>query len=364
MALPPVRGGASFVVQRISVMKHDRRKRWWTPLVWLMIVAWSLSAPLSGVWAGKTVHVRADNVRLAVAPMPSRTLLARTGEAIGGLLGGLFGVRKAHAATASRSYVTDSRGRFTVRLEDADRPVTLHVRAGENEQMPSSPLTLSVSGDGGTFTDSQTITITAKLTIGGQEVSVDSVTWTTLSSHVSCAAWNRDTSHCNGLTWGSSPVSLSSSAEADKTSPDGQAPTGAEASLTDIVGQRTVKVQATVTHDGKTYAAETDVTFGSGPLAVFAGPPKGRMTWANAVSACEGESYKLPSMEQLQAVSGYTGKGAAFFANWMQGDAGFTTYWIGETDDDGGDARFVYLIDGSAYPFWVELEYPVAVCIK
>ena len=82
-------------------------------------------------WAGKTVWVRADNVTLAVAPQPSRSLLALAGD----VLGGLFGAREAHAATASHSYVTDSQGCFTVRVTSpVAGPVTLHVRAGENEQ--------------------------------------------------------------------------------------------------------------------------------------------------------------------------------------------------------------------------------------
>ena len=75
--------------------------------------------------------VRADNVTLAVAPQPSRSLLALAGD----VLGGLFGAREAHAATASHSYVTDSQGCFTVRVTSpVAGPVTLHVRAGENEQ--------------------------------------------------------------------------------------------------------------------------------------------------------------------------------------------------------------------------------------
>lgn len=86
---------------------------------------------LGRAWAGKTVWVRADNVTLAVAPQPSRSLLALAGD----VLGGLFGAREAHAATASHSYVTDSQGCFTVRVTSPlSGPVTLHARAGENEQ--------------------------------------------------------------------------------------------------------------------------------------------------------------------------------------------------------------------------------------
>ena len=93
--------------------------------------AFRVTDGLGRAWAGKTVWVRADNVTLAVAPQPSRSLLALAGD----VLGGLFGAREAHAATASHSYVTDSQGCFTVRVTSpVAGPVTLHVRAGENEQ--------------------------------------------------------------------------------------------------------------------------------------------------------------------------------------------------------------------------------------
>ena len=93
--------------------------------------AFRVTDGLGRAWAGKTVWVRADNVTLAVAPQPSRSLLALAGD----VLGGLFGAREAHAATASHSYVTDSQGCFTVRVTSPlSGPVTLHVRAGENEQ--------------------------------------------------------------------------------------------------------------------------------------------------------------------------------------------------------------------------------------
>ena len=114
-------------------------------------------------WAGKTVWVRADNVTLAVAPQPSRSLLALAGD----VLGGLFGAREAHAATASHSYVTDSQGCFTVRVTSPlSGPVTLHVRAGENEQsftvnvVANATLKMSASPDALTQGTTQGITFT------------------------------------------------------------------------------------------------------------------------------------------------------------------------------------------------------------
>lgn len=304
--------------------------------------AFRVTDGFGGPWAGKTVHVSADGVTLAAAPSPARSLFALAGE----LLGGLLGVREAHAAVASHSYVTDRQGRFIVSIASpVAGPLTLHMRAGENEQTitlnaaTASPLSLTASG-GGKDTpfgsdNYQTITLTATLTIDGQEVQLGDgdVTWSVASSTVSCAAWRRGASACNGLTWGQKPLSLTpdDAAENDMAAPADNAPDGKTAYLTDIVGERTVTVRATVTYNGQPYTAEMTVTFGKGPLAVFSDGPFEPMY---DISICGGRRENLPTAPELQAVSapsnlnpGANARGAAFAAKWpdvLRGNHAYT----------------------------------------
>ena len=438
--------------------------------------AFRVTDGLGRAWAGKTVWVRADNVTLAVAPQPSRSLLALAGD----VLGGLFGAREAHAATASHSYVTDSQGCFTVRVTSpVAGPVTLHVRAGENEQsftvnvvangtlkmnVLSAALTqgttqrvtftftrngvaqsglevrfasnaafrelaqgpvnaqtddqgkvtldltpikggtatitatvgtdtvtvdlrvgkatfgLTTSGDTAFDKNKQTITLTAELTdANGTKITLNDgeVKWSVISSKVTSDAWMRSAGAYNGLTWGTTAQSATPN-EGEKTEkPDGTAPTGAEAYLTDIVGEREVTVKASVEYNGQTYEAAETVTFGDGPLSVFAGPPStGGNTWAEAAQKCGSlpsysspgyyDETNLPRKEELQAVSGpgYGGYGAAFAAKWPDdgdGDVRFFFYWTGELR--GPDfATVVTLGNGDYSGHDRGNDVPVAVC--
>lgn len=226
---------------------------------------------------------------------------------------------------------------------------------------------LTDSGGGTSFVDDkyQTITLKATLEIDGKEVSLDGtpVTWTVESSSVSCAAWNRGSDACNGLTWGQTPLSLTygAAAEKDTDTPAGTAPTGAESSLTDIVGERTVTVTATVEYNGQLYTAEEKtVTFGNGPLSVFK-KPLSSMSWTSAKAQC----FALPSTAELQAVSGpgNGGYGAAFAAKWpddRNGD-GWFDYWTGELDGS-VSALFVALYYGGVFGRYQDNDVPVAVC--
>ena len=236
-------------------------------------------------------------------------------------------------------------------------------------------LVLTDSGGDPQFTgNKQTKTLTAKLTdAAGTEIPLDArVTWTVESSTISSElkAWNRsDPTVCNGLTWGTA-ATASSPGEVDLASPRGTAPDGAEASLTDIVGEREVTVKAEVTYDGQSYEATKSVKFGKGPLSVFAGPPStSGKTWADAATDCKGKpgnasqagyqrDTNLPTIEQLRAVSGGSGYGAAFAAGWP----GWYTYWTGRAIGN-GYAWFVDLYGGGVDWGNVGLDYPFAVCL-
>ena len=225
-------------------------------------------------------------------------------------------------------------------------------------------LVLTDSGGGTSFVDDkyQTITLKATLEIDGKEVSLDgtTVTWTVVSSTVSCEAWNRKRENVyNGLTWGTTPLTLSAVEENDKYAPAGTAPTGAEAYLTDIVGERTVTVTATVEYNGQLYTAEEKtVTFGNGPLSVFK-KPLSSMSWTSAKAKC----VALPSTAELQAVSGRSGYGAAFAAGWPddRNGSGRFRYWTGELYGS-GSAKFVDLDYGNVGVVYAGNVCPGAVC--
>lgn len=272
--------------------------------------------------------------------------------------------------------------------------------------LSAAAFSLSVKGGGAlsTFTESQTVTLMASLQDdAGRIVSLDGeqVRWTAVSSHVRSRAWARPADRWNGLCWGGNALSLSEPEE-DGLRMAGAAPVGQTASLTDIVGERDVTVQASVTlkKTGATHTATARVVFGKGPLSVFAGAPlKIGTTWKDAVFRCGGkdnpdvETYqpgtRLPSREQLQAVSGAK-KGAAFAAGWPQnppwpprqgpipgaaiplprdsdippGSEGpYFIYWTGEAEKVRVFARVVYLQSGSAGRYPAAAPTGIAVCL-
>ncbi len=276
---------------------------------------------------------------------------------------------------------TDGNGKFSARLTatgsspDA-RTITATVgtdTATLDLRVGKATFVLTDSGGGGSFDSSQTITLTAELTdANGTKITLNDgdVTWSVISSNVASKAWMRSAGAYNGLTWGTTAQSAAVG-EGEKTEePDGTAPTGAEASLTDIVGEREVTVTATVEYNGQSYTAEEKrVTFGDGPLSVFAGPPStSGKTWANAATYCKGTpgdanqagyqpETKLPTSDQLRAVSGGSGYGAAFAAGWP----GWYTYWTGQANGF-VSAGFVYLNSGDVGWNYVVYGSPLAVC--
>ena len=238
----------------------------------------------------------------------------------------------------------------------------------------------------------QTAEITVMWLAGGVYVALDprTVRWTVEASYVSAKAWARsDRTLLNGLYWGKSAPSLSAS-ENDRSKMEGTPPTGVRAFLTDIVGERKVTVKAVTTIGGQTYEATTEVHFGPGPLAAFAGPPHGASTWREAVKACGGTwdvdmsgyyqpQTRLPTEEQLYALAGRSRYGAAHAAGWRDDayGSGFFLYWTGKAcgDGDDQDVRIISLYDGAVewYYYLMKDWYhwypdsadgaPVVVCV-
>ena len=264
-------------------------------------------------------------------------------------------------------------GTATITATVGTDTVTVDLRVGK------ATFGLTTSGDTAFDKKKQTITLTAELTdANGTKITLNDgdVKWSVISSKVTSKAWNRsDRTLYNGLTWGTA-ATASSPGEGDLTRPQGTAPRGPEAYLTDIVGEREVTVKASVEYNGQTYEAAETVTFGDGPLSVFAGPPSTRgNTWAEAAQKCGSlpsdsspgyhDETNLPRREELQAVSGpgYGGYGAAFAAKWPDDYNGFGWfyYWTGERYGF-GSRGIVSLADGHVGGYDPTYFVPVAVC--
>jgi hypothetical protein len=95
------------------------------------------------------------------------------------------------------------------------------------------------------------------------------ITWSVIAIINPGGFWKRGTTDYNGLTWG--PTADGTSGWYSSTQPEGAAPTGAVAQLTDVVGNRTATVRAETTVDGTVYTKNLTVAFGDGPLSVFSG---------------------------------------------------------------------------------------------
>lgn len=227
----------------------------------------------------------------------------------------------------------------------------------------------SVSG-GGNFVSgaSATADITVALQQNGlaYTASAVTVTWSILSSDNSGnpAVTEGFKKRAAGLNWGGTAIDpasagneLSTTATSNTSTRNGQA----SVQLTDILGERIVKVQARVTIDGVDYTALQDVPFGKGPISVFKAPEGTSKQWSgdNAITGsttsfpaaeyCRGrvtagspdfyahsswerigggyyyaKDSKLPKEGHLSAVS-YSGNGAWAAAGWSGGN-----YWTGE----------------------------------
>ncbi|MDR0882063.1 MAG: inverse autotransporter beta domain-containing protein, partial [Candidatus Adiutrix sp.] len=110
------------------------------------------------------------------------------------------------------------------------------------------------------------------------------VTWRVKSiNNPSAAWWKRGATALNGLTWGDTVTGdqwWGTSSDGDAHPVEGSLPTTAEIELTDVVGSRSVILEASVIIDGVTYTGEETISFGDGPLSVFTSAPAPGTQWA------------------------------------------------------------------------------------
>jgi hypothetical protein len=138
---------------------------------------------------------------------------------------------------------------------------------------PTPPATPEIVFDRVDFLDEASgFQSTATLTPNFGQTPTGPVTWTILSvQNPSAPWWTRGSGDMNGLTWG--PQADGLSYWTNTSAPEGTAPTGAVAELTDVVGERTVTVRAETTIGGTLIERDLVVTFGKGPLSVFSSTP-------------------------------------------------------------------------------------------
>ncbi len=374
--------------------------------------------------AGLTVRVSAgNNVSVAALEVKEKNFLARAGET----LREIFSARKAFAASPSGVFITDREGliRITLSPPPGDYETSLTLTAGKTSrtfeplavsgQITGGPgltgLTLSAPSfnrtnfvSGNDF--SSTAMVTAKAQANGltQTINPGDIVWEVKSSSITAPWWKRAEGAYNGLLWGGAAASYGGlSIPPEETSLNGLAPTGNQARLTDIIGNRTVVLKATWIGDPSN-PKEVTITFGNGPLSVFRGGPLPTLyTWASvsditsadstttfpSAGACGGSvaystwgsampnsdweagaygtgSYSKTSLlaktTNLQAVSGpgsYTGsRGAALGAGWDSAD-----YVTGDIYDE-TRVRLVSLSNGNTANFGTFDQTRPVVCLN
>ena len=266
------------------------------------------------------------------------------------------GLLLSNNGTLTGTPTADGTYTFTVTMTDSASPAVTASKAFSLTVNPGVyTLTLTPTA-GGTFSNNQsTGKVSATLLLDGNPASNKTITWlVTDASNNSKAVVAGYKTKKTGLAWGASAPGTPENELTTTTSSTTNASGIAEISLTDVMGERVVTVQATA--EGLTKTAT--VSFPNGPLAVFAGPPKGTYYWGNNESAASTSfpaanqcgasdseiinfsdyppanfstiyvsASKLPTVEQLVAVGKGSGrgKGAAYAAGWPP----TIPYWTG-----------------------------------
>lgn len=105
----------------------------------------------------------------------------------------------------------------------------------------------------------------------------------------------------SGLAWHAPVAGRSSPVEGLWTKTDGNGTV--ETQLTDILGERTVTVCASVITNGVQGSACTKLQFGKGPLSRFTKPAETPVDYSSHEARCRELGAELPSVADLQAVS-------------------------------------------------------------
>jgi len=254
-------------------------------------------------------------------------------------------------------------------------------------------LSFTFVGGGGNFSSYTTADFTVNLKQNGVAYATStSVEWSIVSvNNSNVAVTNANRNLATGLAWGASATGSPGTALTATTTSNTNASGNATIQLTDIMGERTVTVRASVTISGTTYTADQSITFGTGPLGIFTlpGGTVSNAQWASfspishanntslnnfpaalmcgtTLSAAQlsalpdgyAAATKLPTVGNLRSVSsGFGGNNAWVAAGWP-GDL----VWTGEVSNGGTYARIVYP-NGFDVDLPVLNDFPV-VCLR
>lgn len=154
----------------------------------------------------------------------------------------------------------------------------------------------------------------------------------------------------SGLAWRAPVAGRSSPVEGLWTQTNGEG--AAEATLTDILGERTVTVCASVITNGVQGSACTKLQFGKGPLSRFTKPAETPVDYSSHEARCRELGGKLPSVADLQAVSlkgRYNALSNAFGAGIAAGWPYDIHYWGEPSSAMPGRVRQLQIRNGSPH---------------
>ena len=154
----------------------------------------------------------------------------------------------------------------------------------------------------------------------------------------------------SGLAWRAPGAGRSSPVEGLWTQTNGEG--AAEATLTDILGERTVTVCASVITNGVQGSACTKLQFGKGPLSRFTKPAETPVDYSSHEARCRELGGKLPSVADLQAVSlkgRYNALSNAFGAGIAAGWPYDIHYWGEPSSAMPGRVRQLQIRNGSPH---------------
>lgn len=154
----------------------------------------------------------------------------------------------------------------------------------------------------------------------------------------------------SGLAWRAPVAGRSSPVEGLWTQTNGEG--AAEATLTDILGERTVTVCASVMTKGVRGSACAKLEFGKGPLSRFTKPAETPVDYSSHETRCRELGGKLPSVADLQAVSlkgRYNALSNAFGAGIAAGWPYDIHYWGEPSSAMPGRVRQLQIRNGSPH---------------
>jgi hypothetical protein len=183
----------------------------------------------------------------------------------------------------TESFTTNPQGEFVMKIQGPPGQSEVAINVGGHDylvELESGYASAQVSIDNYNFIDPSTYymsTATITFLVDGQAPPGD-VIWTVERVVNSSEPWwNRGPNERHGLAWGEG----SNFSNWTNDEVRGTAPTENVAKLTDVVGLRTVTLKATTNIGGISHSETVDVSFGPGPLSIFAGPPVFGKIWAD-----------------------------------------------------------------------------------